>query len=63
MPVAENQDMFENETCYCHKLPGVLVLTHRNTYRWRCKFGGMSWTTEGSQMDIYNEIVDPFIDE
>ena len=63
MPVAPNQDMFENEECnHCGK-PGVLVITRRGTYTWRCPQGGYTWYRVGSKMDIYNELIDPWIDD
>lgn len=63
MPVAPNQDMFVNEECsHCGK-PAVLVISHRNTYCWRCPSGGLGWITEGSPLDVYNELIDPWIDD
>jgi len=50
---------FEQEVCDRHNVPvfADLVFTSLcGTYRWRCPLCGLGWVTEGSPMDIANEI-------
>jgi len=63
MPKAPFQDMFKQEICgHCNK-PGVLFITHRGTYLWRCPTRGISWWTEGSDLALFNDIIDPYNEE
>ena len=66
--------MFDPPDCNCMSRPvdwkpgdtgcvAVIRKTHRNTFRYWCKKSGRSWTVEGSPMDVYNELVDPYIEE
>lgn len=60
MPVAKDQTMFPMELCRCHNKPSTLLRCFSGAYRWRCLQGtGPAWVTIGSQMDVYNKLVDP----
>jgi len=56
MPEVKNQDMFPMEQCNKCDMDGVLHLTLRGRYIWRCPDCFGTWRTQGSQMDVINAI-------
>ena len=50
---------FQQEFCERHGEPIEATLTFNpvcGTFRWRCPKCGIGWVTEGSAMDVANEI-------
>lgn len=59
MPKVKEQDMFPMEQCKKCNEDGVLHLTLRGRYMWRCDTCFGTWRTPGSEMELLNAIKGP----
>jgi len=56
MPKALNQNMFPVEQCKRCGTDGVLYLTLRDRYMWRCGTCLGTWRTPGSELAFWNAL-------
>ena len=59
MPKVKDQDMFPMEQCNKCNVNGILHLTLRGRYMWRCPDCFGTWRTPNSHMDLINSIKGP----